>query len=91
MGAIIYYFKIPPFIVTLSGMFLARGGAYVLTTDSISIKHPFYTEVSKLVYIFPDKGRFTFAAGCFSGGGGAGHLPGTFHPLWAQCLRHRRE
>jgi simple sugar transport system permease protein len=65
MGIIIYFFKIPPFIVTLSGMFLARGGAYVLTTDSISIKHPFYLEVSKLVYIFPDKGRFTFAAGAF--------------------------
>jgi simple sugar transport system permease protein len=65
MGVFIFYFKIPPFIVTLSGMFLARGGAYVLTTDSIRIKHPFYTEVSKLVYIFPDKGRFTFAAGAF--------------------------
>jgi simple sugar transport system permease protein len=51
--------------VTLSGLFLARGGAYVLTTDSISIKHPFYGEVAKLVYIFPDKGRFTFAAGAF--------------------------
>ncbi len=65
MGAIIYYFKIPPFIVTLSGLFLARGGAYVLTTDSISIKHSFYTQVSKWVYVFPDKGRFTFAAGAF--------------------------
>jgi len=65
MGFIIYYFKIPPFIATLSGLFLARGGAYVLTTDSISIKDPFYIEVSKLVYIFPDKGRFTFAAGAF--------------------------
>lgn len=65
MGIIIYFFKIPPFIVTLSGLFLARGGAYVLTTDSISIKHSFYTEVSKLVYVFPDKGRFTFAAAAF--------------------------
>lgn len=65
MGIIIYYFKIPPFIVTLSGMFLARGGAYVLTTDSISIRHPFYEAVSDLVYIFPDKGRFTFAAAAF--------------------------
>jgi ribose/xylose/arabinose/galactoside ABC-type transport system permease subunit len=65
MGIIIYYFKIPAFIVTLSGLFLARGGAYVLTTDSISIKHPFYTQVSKLAYIFPDGGRFTFAAGAF--------------------------
>jgi simple sugar transport system permease protein len=65
MGLVIHYFRLPPFIVTLSGMFLARGGAYVLTTDSISIRHPFYTQVSELVYIFPDKGRFTFAAGAF--------------------------
>jgi len=65
MGVFIYYFKIPAFIVTLSGMFLARGGAYVLTTDSISIRHPFYVEMSKIVYVFPDKGRFTFAAGAF--------------------------
>ncbi len=65
MGVFIHYFKIPAFIVTLSGMFLARGMAYVLTTESISIRHPFYLEVSKLVYVFPDKGRFTFAAGAF--------------------------
>lgn len=65
MGVFIHYFKIPAFIVTLSGMFLARGGAYVLTTDSISIRHPFYVEVSKLKYVFPDGGRFTFAAGIF--------------------------
>ena len=65
MGAIINSFKIPPFIVTLSGLFLARGMAFVLTTDSIRIDHPFYLSVSKLVYIFPDKGRFTFAAGAF--------------------------
>lgn len=65
MGGIIHYFKIPAFIVTLSGMFLARGGAYVLTTDSISIRHPFYVWVSDLVYIFPDGGRFTFAAAAF--------------------------
>jgi ribose/xylose/arabinose/galactoside ABC-type transport system permease subunit len=65
IGIFIYYFKIPPFIATLSGMFLARGGAYVLTTDSISIRHPFYSDVSDIVYVFPDGGRFTFAAGAF--------------------------
>jgi simple sugar transport system permease protein len=65
MGVLIYYFKIPAFIVTLSGLFLARGGAYVLTTDSISIRHPFYDQVSQIVYIFPDGGRFTFAAAAF--------------------------
>ncbi|MCL4254881.1 MAG: sugar ABC transporter permease YjfF [Anaerolineae bacterium] len=65
MGMLIHYFKIPPFIATLSGLFLARGMAYVLSTDSISIDHPFYESVSKLVHIFPDRGRFTFAAGAF--------------------------
>ncbi|MBZ0284726.1 MAG: sugar ABC transporter permease YjfF [Anaerolineae bacterium] len=65
MGSLIYYFKIPAFIVTLSGLFLARGMAYVLSTDSIRIDHPFYEGISDLVYIFPDKGRFTFAAGAF--------------------------
>lgn len=65
MGAIIHYFKIPAFIVTLSGLFFARGMSYILSTDSIRIDHPFYDMVSDLVYIFPDKGRFTFAAGAF--------------------------
>lgn len=65
MGMLIHYFKIPPFIATLSGLFLARGMAYVLSTDSIRIDHPFYDAVAQLVYIFPDRGRFTFAAGAF--------------------------
>lgn len=65
MGVLIHHFKIPAFIVTLSGLFLARGMAYVLSTDSIRIDHPVYEQISSLVYIFPDRGRFTFAAGVF--------------------------
>jgi galactofuranose transport system permease protein len=65
MGSIIYYFKIPPFIVTLSGMFLARGLSFVLTTASIPITHPFYNEVYTIYYKFPDGGRFTFVAMLF--------------------------
>lgn len=65
MGFFIHYFKIPAFIVTLSGLFLARGMAYVLSTDSIRIENPFYEQISDLVYVFPDKGRFTFAAAVF--------------------------
>lgn len=65
MGALIHYFKIPAFIVTLSGLFLARGMAYVLSTDSISIENSFYELIGDLVYIFPDKGRITFAAVAF--------------------------
>ncbi len=43
MGAIIHYFEIQPFIVTLAGMFLARGLCYTISTESISITDPTFT------------------------------------------------
>jgi galactofuranose transport system permease protein len=46
MGAIIHYFRQPPFLITLAGMFLMRGCAYWITTESIGITHPFYVEAS---------------------------------------------
>lgn len=42
MGGLIQHFQLPPFLVTLAGMFLARGLAFVLNPQSIEIKHPFY-------------------------------------------------
>jgi simple sugar transport system permease protein len=45
MGAVIHYFEIQPFIVTLAGMFLARGLCYMISTDSISFTDPFFTDV----------------------------------------------
>ena len=39
-AAIIHYFEIQPFIVTLAGMFLARGLCYAITVDAVSITHP---------------------------------------------------
>lgn len=42
MGAIIHFFEQPPFLVTLAGMFLARGIAFVVADESMSISHPFY-------------------------------------------------
>lgn len=65
MGAVIHYFKIPAFIVTLAGMFLARGGAFVLSQASIPIEHPFFSDVSSIYYVFPDKGRITVVAVIF--------------------------
>jgi galactofuranose transport system permease protein len=65
MGAIIHFYKIPPFIATLAGMFLARGGAFVLSQESIPIENPFFDEISKLYIAFPDKGRLTFVAVLF--------------------------
>lgn len=65
MGAVIHYFKIPAFIVTLAGMFLARGGAFVLSQASIPIEHPFFSTVSSIYYVFPDRGRITVVAVIF--------------------------
>jgi len=48
MGFLIERFRLQPFIVTLAGMFLARGLCYVISIDSISIADPFYTAVSQL-------------------------------------------
>jgi len=46
MGLIIQYFRIQPFIVTLAGMFLARGLCYLISIDSITIDNTFYTDVA---------------------------------------------
>lgn len=53
MGAIIHYFKIQPFIVTLAGMFLARGLCYVISIDTITIDNAFYTTVAQTKITLP--------------------------------------
>lgn len=45
-GSFIHFFKIQPFIVTLAGMFLARGLCYVISIDTIMITDPFYQFVA---------------------------------------------
>jgi len=48
MGCLIHFFKLPAFLVTLGGMFLARGLAFMIRIESLSIKHDFYaTTVTK--------------------------------------------
>lgn len=47
MGCIIHYFEIQPFIVTLAGMFLARGLCYTISTSSIPITDPFWTTMAQ--------------------------------------------
>ncbi|MCV9997065.1 sugar ABC transporter permease YjfF [Pararhizobium sp. YC-54] len=63
MGAIIHYLEMPAFIVTLAGMFLARGMAFVLSIDSIPIKHPFYAAMKTFYYKLPGGGRITLIGG----------------------------
>jgi len=47
MGLIIHLFKLQPFIVTLAGMFLARGLCYLISIDSIAIDQPFFVALSQ--------------------------------------------
>jgi len=47
MGALVYFFRIPGFLVTLGGLFFARGASYVLRLESIAIDHPFFTAASE--------------------------------------------
>jgi simple sugar transport system permease protein len=46
-GVLIQRFRLQPFIVTLAGMFLARGLCYLISIDSISMSDAFYSEVSQ--------------------------------------------
>ena len=63
MGAIIHYLEMPAFIVTLAGMFLARGVSYVLSTDSVPIDHAFYDWLQSVYWKAPSGGRFRLIGG----------------------------
>ena len=46
-GWLIQRFRLQPFIVTLAGMFIARGLCYVISIDSISITEPTFTAIAQ--------------------------------------------
>jgi simple sugar transport system permease protein len=46
-GLLIHLFKLQPFIVTLAGMFLARGLCYLISIESITIDQPFFVALSQ--------------------------------------------
>lgn len=48
MGCIIHFFKLAPFIVTLAGMFFARGLAMMIEMESMPISNDFYTWITDL-------------------------------------------
>lgn len=52
-GALIHFFKLQPFIVTLAGMFLARGLCYLISVDAITIDHPLFVQVSQTQWAVP--------------------------------------
>jgi galactofuranose transport system permease protein len=44
LGFLIHWFELPPFLITLGGMFLARGFGFVVHPESLGITHSFYGE-----------------------------------------------
>jgi ribose/xylose/arabinose/galactoside ABC-type transport system permease subunit len=47
MGSIIHFFEIQPFIVTLAGLFFARGLSTVISTDRIAIRNKFLVRMGE--------------------------------------------
>lgn len=56
MGSLIHVYKLQPFIVTLAGMFFARGLATVLSEQSIPIVHSFFDTVNNFGFTVPGGG-----------------------------------
>src|ERR1700751_1032435 len=75
MGCLIHFFEMPPFLVTLAGLFCLRGLGFVIYPESIGIDHPFYGQVlPQLSILVAPKAVLPFTAMCFL----ASVLVGTF-------------
>jgi ribose/xylose/arabinose/galactoside ABC-type transport system permease subunit len=53
MGALIHFFRLQPFIVTLAGMFLARGLCYLISINAITIDDPVFVQLSQSQWALP--------------------------------------
>jgi ribose/xylose/arabinose/galactoside ABC-type transport system permease subunit len=68
MGALIHFYQQPAFMITLAGMFLARGLGFVIKPESQGITDPFYvnTIVEDLTIPLGSSGaHLAFTAVCF--------------------------
>jgi len=68
MGCLIHFFKLPPFLVTLGGLFFARGMAFFIKGESLGIKDPFYTRIIRQDMAIPltDRLNLPFAVVCLA-------------------------
>lgn len=53
LGCIIHFLKVEPFIVTLMGLFFARGMAYVITLEAMPIVNPIYRTLALTKVLIP--------------------------------------
>lgn len=60
MGFLIDRFELPPFLVTLGGMFFARGLGFMISPESVGIEHPMYARISE--FAIPLGGKASLSA-----------------------------
>ena len=56
-GYLIQTFDLPPFIITLAGLYLARGLCYVVSVDTIPISNKFFSSVAHFQLNIPGLGQ----------------------------------
>lgn len=62
MGVFIQIFARPPFLITLAGMFFARGAGFWITTENVSITHPWYDAITAFELPISETMRLTVPA-----------------------------
>ncbi len=67
MGGLIHRYELPPFLVTLGGMFFMRGLAFVVSAESVGINHPFYQQASEIALPLGGKAHLSLSALLFLG------------------------
>jgi len=68
MGVIIQTFQLPAFLITLAGMFFARGMGFLIHPQSLAITHPFFLQTisERLSLSLNEKISLPFTATCFA-------------------------
>ncbi|MEV8230258.1 galactofuranose ABC transporter, permease protein YjfF [Streptomyces sp. NPDC079167] len=61
MGLVIHYFDVQPFIVTLAGMFLARGLCFLISVESVSINDPAFRDFATGTIVLPGDVTVTYS------------------------------
>jgi simple sugar transport system permease protein len=57
LGCIIHFLKVQPFIVTLMGLFFARGMAYIITLEALPIENATYRFLALTKVLIPFMGK----------------------------------
>lgn len=63
MGSLIHFFRLPPFLVTLGGMFLIRGLGHIISLESLAIDNAFYRSLNGAgIVLGSGNGTFSISA-----------------------------